>query len=277
MKVYAQKTLNLSLFLILLFFFLLTNAQVGINTTSPNGILEVNSSSYGIVLPRISLTATNTKLPVVNPNGIAPSYNLAVGTVVYNNNTTTTGSYDVVPGIYVWSGTEWIPKFTKKHAVFYKQSGTGIDGGSGFRTASSSGYQDIPNLASKTFTPKYTGVYKLEISVNFGAGEALDNGSELDVVSQTADFRFTFNGVDHDIPMNAWSVQGGGGSNYFAIWEQTSIIVYKTLTAGTIYNFNLKVDQGVSSGFFDNGETGVGRGYIGLDIPCSVEFIYLEE
>lgn len=61
------------------------NAQsVGINTTTPDGILDVNSNVHGIVLPRIALTSTNVAAPVTNPQGGA----LAVGTVVYNTVTT---------------------------------------------------------------------------------------------------------------------------------------------------------------------------------------------
>jgi len=254
-----------------------TYAQVGINTTTPNGILDVNSTNHGIVLPRIILTATNSKNPVINPNGIGPSYNLAVGTVVYNSNTTNAGTNDVVPGIYVWSGTEWLAKFTKKHAVFYKQSGSGIDGGLGYRTTSSVGYENIPDLVTKTFTAKYTGTYKIEVSVNFGGGLVVDKGAEIDVVSQIADFRFTFDGTNHDIKMNTWSVQGGATSNYFAIWEQSSIVIYKAMVAGTSYNFDLKVDQGDSIGIVNNGESGDGQGYVGYDIPCSVEFIYVQD
>lgn len=254
----------------------IVHAQVGINTTTPNGILDVNSTTLGIVFPRVILTATNVQAPVVNPNGVGPGFNLAEGTVVFNTNTTITGVNDVVPGIYVWTGSEWFAKFTKKHAEFYKQSGSGIDGGAGLRTDSSAGYENIPDLTSKTFTAKYTGTYKIEVSVNFGGGETIDNGPELDVISQTANFRFTFNSANYDIPMAAWSVQGGGSSNYFAIWEQSSILLYETLTAGSTYNFQIRVDQGSSNGIFDNGESGDGLGYVGIDIPCSVEFIYIE-
>ena len=86
-----------------------TYAQVGIGTTSPKGILDIDSSTYGVVYPSVALTATNVAAPVVNPLGGA----LAVGTTVFNTNTTNTGSNDVEPGIYSWDGTQWIIHFLK--------------------------------------------------------------------------------------------------------------------------------------------------------------------
>jgi len=45
-------------------------SQVGIGTTTPEGALDVSSTQFGYVLPRIALTATNTAAPVVNPKQI---------------------------------------------------------------------------------------------------------------------------------------------------------------------------------------------------------------
>ena len=78
-----------------------STAQVGINTTTPNGILDINSTTHGFVLPRVALTATNVQAPVTNPQGGA----VAIGTLIYNTATTNTGSNDVSPGFYVWDGS----------------------------------------------------------------------------------------------------------------------------------------------------------------------------
>lgn len=256
-------------FLLSMFFvtFFSTNtfSQVGINTTTPNGILDINSTTQGIVLPRIALTATNVAAPVINPQGGA----IVEGTVVYNTASTNTGSNDVDPGIYVWDGSKWRKKFSKKQAEIFKQT-------SDLRTISSAGYQAIPNLTGQTFTAKYTGTYKIEVSVNYGGGQVLDNSPDTDVLSQSGNFRFTFNGTNYDIPAKCFSTRGvTGGSNYYLIWEQSSIILNIDLVAGTTYNFDLQFDQNDSPGFIDDGNSGDGMGYIGYDIPCSVEFIYI--
>ncbi len=77
-------------------------AQIGIGTSTPEGILDIDSNIYGVVYPSVALTATNVEAPVVNPRGGG----LAVGTTVYNTNTTSTGTKDVEPGIFSWDGTQ---------------------------------------------------------------------------------------------------------------------------------------------------------------------------
>lgn len=84
----------------LLFVVYIANAQVGVNTTSPQAALDVTSSTQGFLLPRVALTSTTIQAPVVNPTA-AP---LVVSTLVYNNNT----AGDVTPGYYYWNGTVWV-------------------------------------------------------------------------------------------------------------------------------------------------------------------------
>jgi len=249
-------------------------SQVGINTTTPNGILDVSSTEYGVVLPRIALTSANDPSPLSNPQGGG----LKVGTVVYNTATTSNGTNDVSPGIYVWTGIDWYNEFTKKQAEFFTQSNY-------LRPESSAGIEDIPGLTNETFTAKYTGTYKIELSVNYGGGilKDIDGDSSLtDVAVQTGDFDFEFDGDSTILPAKAYSVQGA--TNYYLIWEQYSIVVYKELIAGQDYNINLSFDQDPSPEFINNGDndSGIGfyeqgTGYIGFDIPCSVEIIYLGE
>lgn len=241
-------------------------SQAGINTTSPNGILEVNSSTHGIVLPRVALTSSMLEAPVINPQG----GEIPVGTVVYNTNTTSTGTDDVYPGVYVWSGTEWFPKFAKKHAQFFVQS-------SFFQPSSSAGYQNVPGINNQTFQAKYSGTYKIEVSMNYGTGYISNASAGCDVAYQEGNFRFIFNGTTYIIPARAMATRTDSGTNYYAIWEQFSFIKYVTLVAGTNYSFDLDFDQLASPGFVNSGNSGTGRGYIGIPdhVPCSVEFIYI--
>lgn len=78
-------------------------SQVGINTTSPRGILDINSNNQGVVFPKVMLTDASIEAPVINPNGP----NLAIGTVVYNLNTAGTPPNNVSPGFYFWNGNKW--------------------------------------------------------------------------------------------------------------------------------------------------------------------------
>src|SRR5210317_1301018 len=111
-------SLYLNLF-VLLTISSVTFAQVGINTTDPKGIIDFNSTTQGVVYPNVALTSTLNPLPVVNPQGGA----LAVGTAVYNTNTTSTGATtDVHPGIYVWDGSQWRVHYRKRQAELFNQT-----------------------------------------------------------------------------------------------------------------------------------------------------------
>lgn len=77
---------------------------VGFGTNTPGGILELNSSTNGFVLPRVSLNNTTSASPVVNPQG----GNLIVGTTVYNTATSGTSPNNVAPGLYYWNGSRWV-------------------------------------------------------------------------------------------------------------------------------------------------------------------------
>lgn len=79
---------NLLLYFALFLSFLI-NAQIGINTTDPQGSLEISSSTDGLLIPRVALTATTT-VTVTTPT---------VSELVYN--TATVG--DVTPGFYYLS------------------------------------------------------------------------------------------------------------------------------------------------------------------------------
>lgn len=99
--------MNFRIFPLVFFFIILCgNAQVGINTTTPNAQLDVVSTEYGVLIPRVSLTATNLANPILNPETLDNS--LINSTLVYNTNTTSTGSNDVTPGFYYWETNQWI-------------------------------------------------------------------------------------------------------------------------------------------------------------------------
>ena len=84
---------------VLLFLSGITFAQVGIGTTTPEALLDVNSTSKGVLIPRVALTSKATSAPVATPSGGEP----ANATLVFNTATTTLGTNDdVVPGFYYW-------------------------------------------------------------------------------------------------------------------------------------------------------------------------------
>ena len=90
-------------FFVVLLWIQLNYSQVGIGTTLPNGALDINSSTNGLVIPRVALTSKALAAPVVNPQTGA----LTTGTMVYNTSTLGVAPNNVVPGFYFWNGTRW--------------------------------------------------------------------------------------------------------------------------------------------------------------------------
>ncbi len=88
-----------------LLFFITINAlaQIGVNTTLPSGMLDVSSTTNGLLIPRVALTANNVAAPVVNPQGGA----LAISTMVYNTNPVA-GVNGVSTGYHYWDGARWV-------------------------------------------------------------------------------------------------------------------------------------------------------------------------
>ena len=250
-------------------------AQVGVGTSTPEGMLDLqNNDSFGFVFPRVALTSSIVAAPVTNPIGGT----LVTGTVVFNTNTTSTGTNDVYPGIYAWDGSRWNPQYLREDSAIFEQSTLG------FRVANSDPYVDVPGLGNgSSFTAKYTGTYRIKANFNFGAGEVKNplTGYDIRMATQEGYFRFTFNGVSNLIYTHSYSVSnediGTPRTRYDQFRHDTSLILYETLTAGQTYNFRLEIDLFVSTDFINNGNTGNGRSYVGIGIPCSVEFTYLEE
>ncbi len=116
-----------------------SNAQVGIGTTAPNGALDINSTTQGLVVPRVSLTGSNVASPIINPTG-APLLN---GTLVYNTVTAGTSPNNVIPGFYFWDGSKWVLLNVEKSWSVNGNSGT--TAGSDFI-----GTTDAKDLVTKT-------------------------------------------------------------------------------------------------------------------------------
>ena len=124
------------------FFWNSTNNNLGIGNNTPNASAIVdltNTTSKGLGMPSVALTATNTASPVTSP---------ATGLMVYNtaNTTTTAASQDiaVVPGIYTYDGTQWVRNGGNKHVVPIQLGGGPIAAGNyywlnGYSTYASNG------------------------------------------------------------------------------------------------------------------------------------------
>lgn len=79
-----------------------TFAQQGIGTDKPNkaSVLDLTSSSKGMLFPRVSLVNTSTFLPVTGIS--ANEWHTANSMMVYNTATSGNGETAVKPGFYYW-------------------------------------------------------------------------------------------------------------------------------------------------------------------------------
>ena len=153
---------NLSVLLILLFFCSSITAQVGINTDSPvdGAILDINSSSKGFLMTRVALTATNEYAP------ITPTATPTVGLMVYNTNTFGSGSTQVTPGFYYWSGVEWRRLFNQGYTLNFSQTSEVI--------ASTTTFRVLTGLDSNFISVPFDGTYQIMVSSYYAAGTPTD-------------------------------------------------------------------------------------------------------
>ncbi|MBC7412666.1 MAG: hypothetical protein H7331_09470 [Bacteroidia bacterium] len=84
------------------FFNTLFAQNVGISnsgaTPHASALLDIESSTKGLLIPRLALTTTNSAAPVISP---------AISLLIFN--TATAGAFpnEVKPGYYYWSGAKW--------------------------------------------------------------------------------------------------------------------------------------------------------------------------
>jgi len=103
----------------LLFFFtyLISYAQMGVGTTSPDvsAQLDISANDKGVLVPRISLTN-------VSQTTLDGSHTAATGLLIWNTNATTTGGNGV--GFYFFNGVQWIPITQENHDADWFEENT---------------------------------------------------------------------------------------------------------------------------------------------------------
>ncbi|NHM00838.1 hypothetical protein [Flavobacterium difficile] len=200
---------NLLLSTLLVGTFYMGHSQVGIGTTAPNGALDINSTTQGMVPPRVALTSTALAAPVVNPTG-GP---LVAGTLVWNTNTNSpTVATAVAPGMYYWNGTRWISLAGSPGGLDWSIIGNGgIDGG----TATTGGTHFLGTYDNTNMDIRTNGLHRARVSALgeffIGAFNTVLPGDLMNGVSLgNATFPFAINGyTDQDGAATYGLVQGG--------------------------------------------------------------------
>lgn len=160
---------------ILLFSSIVLGQNVGIGTSTPDqsAKLEINSTSSGILVPRVALVASN--------NGLLPINNPATSLLVYNTATAGISPNEVTPGYYYWDGY-WVRLSTGPASNDWKINGnSGTIGGTNF----------IGTTDAVDFVTKTNGLERMRVKSNGLVGIGLNPSYKLDVLhsSTTADDR----------------------------------------------------------------------------------------
>jgi hypothetical protein len=100
-----------------------SGTAVGIGTATPKGALDITSSTNGVLVPRVTLSAKNVAAPIVNPQGGS----LIAGTLVWNTATAGAAPNNVLPGYYFWDGSVWVALSGNARNTWSVTGNTGID------------------------------------------------------------------------------------------------------------------------------------------------------
>lgn len=155
-------------------------AQVGISTSTPNGALDITSTTDGLLIPRIALTNTTTAT-VITPTA---------SELVYNTATIN----DVTPGYYYWDGTKWV------RLLSGSKTDWSLTGNAGTNAANYVGTSD--GVALKLAT---VGTERLRILTN---GQVVVNNT---AAPAAADRFSVYNTTATDFAINGYSTSTGVG------------------------------------------------------------------
>ncbi len=218
------------------------NVGINDNNSSPeaSAMLDIYSTTKGLLVPRVALTGTGSAYPVISP---------AISLLVYNTATTS----DVMPGYYYWDGSKWL-SMVSDASSYWSKSGNNIynnnSGNVGIGTGSPASLLSVG--ASSPFQVSSTGDLVKIRGVTYSWPTSVTNNYYL---KTTAAGVLSWAAVAAVPSLTSGSVVFSGGSTTLSqdntnfYWDNTS--GKKTLGIGTkiftaAYPEKLKVDAGAT-------------------------------
>lgn len=144
----------------------ISNAQVGVNTTSPDAsaALDITSSNKGFLMTKVALTGTDD-VSTITP---APT----TGLLLYNTATAGSSGNEVTPGYYYFNGSSWRRFFTQGYTLEYEQTAAVT------ADASNTTYVILPGLDTGEITVPFSGTYQIRAEAFYAAGDLINNSSD---------------------------------------------------------------------------------------------------
>jgi hypothetical protein len=208
------------------------NAQVGIGTSSPEGMLDVTSINDGFLLPRVALTGTASASPLTTPT---------ISEMVYN----TTTVADVVPGFYYWNGTKWVPLLFGNLNSWSTLGNSGTTAGTNFI-----GSTDAVDFVTKTNNSE---IMRVTSAGNIGIGTT-SPANKLEITQGTAGnsgLRFTNLNSASTATTSSSKVLGVNSSGDVILTNvpgTQNIVDFSTATpttSGVVFTPNTPLDESV--------------------------------
>ena len=234
--------MKIKILLFALFFFSFLNAQIGIGTTTPNGILDITSSTQGLLAPRVALTSSTSASPVTNP----ASGSLVNGTIVYNTATSGSGATTVTPGFYYWDSANWLRVKsdiynTPVYGLFTNLSGQTITNSAGGKiafgtTIASGGVSITYDSTNRTFTLPAGKTYRIDFAVGW---IHFNNGAFLRFALYNDTTNTKISPVAHCEAVNGGAFAGTLGFFHLVTVGATPLVVGIRTTTGNTTNTTL--------------------------------------
>lgn len=216
--------------------------SVGVGTTSPDNsaILDVQSTSKGMLVPRIALTAANAASPVTSP---------ADALLIYNTASAGSGINAVAPGFYHWQSS--ISRWVAISSATTSNNTAGFGGWGDCSVQNVSGYN--PVVASDGADGDNFGS-SVSISGNFAIIGA-HNDNNLNGTSNVGSaYIFFFNGVSW-VQQQKIAASDGAANDNFGI--SVSMFGNFAVVGAASDDIGIYTDQGSAYIFFYNGSSWV--------------------
>lgn len=175
--------------------------NVGINAagTAPNtsAMLDVESTTRGLLIPRVALTAVNAAGPITSP---------ATSLLVYNTATAGTAPNDVTPGYYFWNGSSWTRLATGANDDWKLTGNAGTSAANNFI-----GTTDAIDFVART---NNTERLRVTSAGNVGIG----NNSPSERLDVTGNVEYSGALMPNNLPGTTGQILTSGGANNPSVW-----------------------------------------------------------